>query len=123
MSPTDVPPGDPLAPPAPADDQPLLRVTGLTKSFGSNRVLNGVDFEVRRGEVVVLIGPSGSGKTTVLRSLNGLEIPEAGSVAFTGGFSVLGLAVVVAVVASAPRLLTALRSVRRTVPKRASRIC
>jgi hypothetical protein len=47
----------------------------------------------------------------------------AASVAFTGGFSVLGLAVVVAVVASAPRLLTALRSVRRTVPKRASRIC
>lgn len=85
MSPTDVPAGDPLAPPAPADDRPLLRVSGLMKSFGSNQVLHGVDFEVRRGEVVVLIGPSGSGKTTVLRSLNGLETPDAGVVAFEGG--------------------------------------
>jgi cystine transport system ATP-binding protein len=84
MSPTEVP-GDPLAPPSPADDRPLLDVTGLTKSFGSNRVLDGVDFSVRRGEVVVLIGPSGSGKTTVLRSLNGLETPDAGVVDFDGG--------------------------------------
>lgn len=85
MSPTDHFHDDALAPPAPADDHPLLTVSGLTKSFGDNRVLDGVDLEVRRGEVVVLIGPSGSGKTTVLRSLNGLEIPEAGTVAFTGG--------------------------------------
>lgn len=84
MSPTD-PADDALAPPAPADDRPLLHVSGLTKSFGTNRVLDGVDFEVRRGEVVALIGPSGSGKTTVLRSLNGLETPEAGTVAFEGG--------------------------------------
>ncbi|KAF2416229.1 amino acid ABC transporter ATP-binding protein [Microbacterium sp. B35-30] len=84
MSPTEFP-ADPLAPPAPADDRPLLEVTGLTKSFGSNRVLDGVDFSVRRGEVVVLIGPSGSGKTTVLRSLNGLEAPDAGVVNFDGG--------------------------------------
>ena len=47
-----------------------------------------MDFEVRRGEVVVLIGPSGSGKTTVLRSLNGLETPDAGVVSFDGGPSV-----------------------------------
>ena len=85
MSPTDVPGADPLAPPTAADDLPLLIVTGIEKSFGANRVLDGVDFEVRRGEVVVLIGPSGSGKTTVLRSLNGLEIPDAGVVAFDGG--------------------------------------
>jgi cystine transport system ATP-binding protein len=84
MSPTELP-DDPLAPPAPADDRPLLEVTGLTKSFGSNRVLDGVDFSVRRGEVVVLIGPSGSGKTTVLRSLNGLETADAGVVDFDGG--------------------------------------
>ena len=84
MSPIDAS-GDPLAPPAPADDRPLLTVTGLTKSFGTNRVLDGVDFSVRRGEVVVLIGPSGSGKTTVLRSLNGLETPDAGLVDFDGG--------------------------------------
>lgn len=84
MSPTDAS-GDALAPPTPADDRPLLTVTGLTKSFGANRVLDGVDFSVRRGEVLVLIGPSGSGKTTVLRSLNGLETPDAGVVDFDGG--------------------------------------
>lgn len=84
MSPAE-PTDDALAPPAPADDAPLLTVTGLTKSFGAHRVLDGVDFEVRRGEVVALIGPSGSGKTTVLRSLNGLETPEAGVVSFADG--------------------------------------
>ena len=71
-----------------ADDAPtapLLQVRGLQKSFGDTRVLDGVDLEVRRGEVLVLIGPSGSGKTTVLRCLNGLETPEAGRVAFDGG--------------------------------------
>lgn len=64
---------------------PLLSVTGLTKSFGKNRVLDGVDLEVRRGDVLVLIGPSGSGKTTVLRCVNGLETPDGGVVAFDGG--------------------------------------
>jgi cystine transport system ATP-binding protein len=88
MSPIDPQSGDPLAPPAPADDRPLLHVTGLQKSFGTNRVVAGVDFEVRRGEVVVMIGPSGSGKTTVLRCLNGLETPESGAVAFDGGPSI-----------------------------------
>jgi cystine transport system ATP-binding protein len=84
MSPIE-PQDDALAPPAPADDAPLLTVSGLTKTFGENRVLDGVDLEVRRGEVVVLIGPSGSGKTTVLRSLNGLETPEYGVVSFSSG--------------------------------------
>ena len=51
---------------------PVIVVTALHKSFGDNEVLKGIDFEVRRGEVVALIGPSGSGKTTVLRSLNSL---------------------------------------------------
>ncbi|MGN7861762.1 amino acid ABC transporter ATP-binding protein [Microbacterium sp. 22303] len=64
---------------------PLLRATGLTKAFGAHEVLTGIDLEVQRGEVVALIGPSGSGKTTVLRSLNGLETPDAGVVAFDGG--------------------------------------
>jgi L-cystine transport system ATP-binding protein len=59
---------------------PLLRVAGLRKSFGANEVLRGIDLEVRRGQVVALVGPSGSGKTTVLRSLNGLETPDAGRV-------------------------------------------
>lgn len=64
---------------------PLLNVTGLHKSFGSNEVLRGIDFSVRSGEVLALIGPSGSGKTTALRCLNGLESPDQGLVSFEGG--------------------------------------
>jgi cystine transport system ATP-binding protein len=59
---------------------PLLEVSGLAKSFGDHQVLTSIDFEVHAGSVTVLIGPSGSGKTTVLRSLNTLEIPDAGTV-------------------------------------------
>ncbi|MEV1132099.1 amino acid ABC transporter ATP-binding protein [Agromyces sp. NPDC049794] len=88
MSPTDPSPTDPidpLAPETPPDDSVLLTARGIRKSFGDNEVLKGFDFEVRRGEVVVLIGPSGSGKTTVLRSLNGLESPDGGILSFAGG--------------------------------------
>lgn len=60
--------------------EPVLQVRGLTKAFGANTVLRGIDLDVPRGKVVALIGPSGSGKTTILRSLNGLELPDAGSV-------------------------------------------
>ena len=84
-----VPPsgGDPLAPPqtGSTDAAVLLSARGIRKSFGTNEVLRGIDFSVRRGEVVTLIGPSGSGKTTVLRSLNGLETPDAGVLDFDGG--------------------------------------
>ncbi len=59
---------------------PLVEVTGLAKAFGDHQVLTSIDFEVHAGSVTVLIGPSGSGKTTVLRSLNSLEIPNAGRV-------------------------------------------
>ena len=59
---------------------PLVRVSGLTKTFGDNAVLKGVDFEAAAGTSTVLLGPSGSGKTTVLRSLDTLEIPDAGTV-------------------------------------------
>jgi cystine transport system ATP-binding protein len=61
-------------------EQPLVEVSGLHKRFGDNEVLKGIDCTVEAGTVTVLIGPSGSGKTTVLRSLNGLEVPEAGTV-------------------------------------------
>ena len=68
----------PVTPPVPNGD--LLTVVGLQKSFGVNHVLRGIDLSVPTGSVTVLIGPSGSGKTTVLRSLNALEIPDAGVV-------------------------------------------
>jgi cystine transport system ATP-binding protein len=63
----------------------LLTARGIQKSFGTNHVLRGVDLQVQRGEVVALIGASGSGKTTVLRSLNGLETPDAGLLELDGG--------------------------------------
>lgn len=66
-------------------DSPLLTARALHKSFGDNEVLKGIDLTLHRGEVVVLIGPSGSGKTTVLRSLNGLETPDAGILTLDGG--------------------------------------
>lgn len=63
-----------------ASSVPLLRVRGLQKSFGNNRVLESVDLTVGRGRVLALIGPSGSGKTTILRCLNGLELPDGGTI-------------------------------------------
>jgi cystine transport system ATP-binding protein len=62
------------------EPETLVSVSGVEKTFGDHHVLRGVDFDVLRGSVTVLIGPSGSGKTTVLRTLNALEIPEAGVV-------------------------------------------
>lgn len=84
MSPTEPSPTEPALP----GDAALLTVRGLRKAFGSHEVLKSVDVDVRRGEVVALIGPSGSGKTTVLRCLNGLEIPDDGVVDFTGQLAV-----------------------------------
>jgi phospholipid/cholesterol/gamma-HCH transport system ATP-binding protein len=62
----------------------LYTVRGLTKSYGAKEVLRGVDFEVERGECLVILGGSGSGKSVTLRQLNGLERPEGGSVVFDG---------------------------------------
>jgi glutamine transport system ATP-binding protein len=59
---------------------PIIRVKGLTKSYGENVVLRNMDFAVNSQEVVVVIGPSGSGKSTLLRCLNLLERPEGGEV-------------------------------------------
>ena len=60
--------------------RPLVEVHDLHKSFGALQVLKGIDLEIQPGTVTVLLGPSGSGKTTVLRSLNALDLPDAGTV-------------------------------------------
>jgi len=71
---------DNMAADAPAADRPVVRIRGLKKSFGAVTVLDGVDLDVRRGDVVAIIGPSGSGKTTLLRCVNALETYDGGSV-------------------------------------------
>ena len=57
---------------------------GLRKSFNDNEVLKGIDFEVKPGEIFVLMGPSGSGKSVLLRHVIGLEEPEAGEILING---------------------------------------
>ena len=63
---------------------PLVRLSGLRKSFGPHRVFDGIDLDVRKGEIVVVMGPSGSGKSTLLRTINLLELPDAGTVEVCG---------------------------------------
>ena len=64
--------------------KPIIEVKDLKKSFGTLQVLKGINTEVQKGEVVVVIGPSGSGKSTFLRCLNLLETPTKGSITFQG---------------------------------------
>ena len=64
--------------------KPIIEVKDLKKSFGTLQVLKGINTEVQKGEVVVVIGPSGSGKSTFLRCLNLLETPTAGSIYVDG---------------------------------------
>ena len=63
---------------------PAIRLTGLTKSFGSVTAVDGVDLEVGEGEFFSMLGPSGSGKTTVLRMIAGFEQPTGGTVELFG---------------------------------------
>ncbi len=67
----------------------LLAVKGLAKHFGGLKAVDGVDMEVRGGEIQALIGPNGSGKTTILNMLSGLYVPTAGEIVF-GGKAVTG---------------------------------
>lgn len=62
----------------------LIKVENLHKDFGGLQVLKGIDFQVRKGEVVSIIGPSGGGKSTFLRCLNLLEDPTRGKIWFAG---------------------------------------
>lgn len=62
----------------------MLEVKNLKKSFGDNKVLNGIDVKIEKGDRVAIIGPSGCGKSTFLRCLNLLEIPDSGKIIFDG---------------------------------------
>ena len=64
--------------------EPLLKLDGIHKRFGTLEVLRGLDLEVTRGEVLCVIGPSGSGKSTMLRCINLLEPPERGEIYLEG---------------------------------------
>ena len=63
---------------------PVIRIEGLSKSFGSHKVLRDINFDVMPGEVVTIIGASGSGKSTLLRCMNLLEEPDSGHIWFHG---------------------------------------
>lgn len=58
----------------------MVKLQNIHKSFGKNKILNGVDLNIKRGEVVVILGPSGSGKTTLLRTINFLDPADEGSI-------------------------------------------
>ena len=60
----------------------MIKIRNIHKSFGANHILRGIDLDITKGEVVVILGPSGSGKTTFLRCLNALEQPEQGTIEF-----------------------------------------
>ncbi|MBI4180398.1 MAG: heme ABC exporter ATP-binding protein CcmA [Chloroflexi bacterium] len=62
----------------------VVKVTGLTKSFGNQRALRGIDLEVRPGEFIVIFGPNGAGKSTLLNVLAGIINPSSGSILIGG---------------------------------------
>ncbi|MXW86996.1 MAG: ATP-binding cassette domain-containing protein, partial [Boseongicola sp. SB0667_bin_21] len=61
-----------------------VRMTGISKHFGGVRALDNVDFEVRPGEVHALLGGNGAGKSTILKVLNGVHQPDAGTIQVNG---------------------------------------
>ncbi|MGL5286884.1 MAG: amino acid ABC transporter ATP-binding protein [Aeromonas sp.] len=62
----------------------MIKLSGLRKAYDGKMVLDGIDLEVKQGEIVVIIGPSGTGKSTLLRCLNLLETPDAGQLTIDG---------------------------------------
>ena len=65
-------------------DKPVISIRGLRKSYGTVSVLKGIDLEIRKGEVVVIIGPSRSGKSTILRCMNAMEDMTDGDIFYEG---------------------------------------
>jgi ABC-type polar amino acid transport system ATPase subunit len=70
------------------DKNPILRLTGVSKGFGVNVVLEDVTFDLRAGEILGIIGPSGGGKTTLLKCIDLLEMPETGTVEYFGRWKI-----------------------------------
>jgi octopine/nopaline transport system ATP-binding protein len=64
--------------------QPVLRIRGLRKAFGTLEVLRGIDLDAFEGDVISILGASGSGKSTLLRCINLLEVPDAGDIVIAG---------------------------------------
>ncbi len=64
--------------------EPVVEVRGLVKTYGALRAVDGIDLEVRRGEVFSFLGPNGAGKTTTVEILEGLRAPTEGSVRILG---------------------------------------
>lgn len=62
----------------------MIKLEGITKSFGSLQVLKGIDLEINKSEVVSIVGPSGAGKTTLLQIMGTLDEPDAGLVQIDG---------------------------------------
>lgn len=58
----------------------MISIKNLTKEFSGQKVLDGIDIDIEKGEVVALVGASGAGKSTILRSLNYLEQPDSGTI-------------------------------------------
>jgi branched-chain amino acid transport system ATP-binding protein len=77
-------PSVPAVPSAPAAADTVLRLTDVNTYYGAIHALQGIDIEVRRGEIVTLIGANGAGKTTTLRTISGLLHPRVGTVEFEG---------------------------------------
>lgn len=68
----------------------MIRLEGITKSFGALQVLKGIDLQIAKGEVVSIVGPSGAGKTTLLQIMGTLDAPDSGKV-WINGSDVLSL--------------------------------
>ena len=58
----------------------MIKLKGITKSFGSLQVLKGIDLDIDKSEIVSIVGPSGAGKTTLLQIMGTLDKPDAGTV-------------------------------------------
>ena len=63
---------------------PLLEIKNIKKSFGESQILKGINLNVNKGEVIVILGPSGCGKSTLLRCINGLESIQEGEILLDG---------------------------------------